>query len=49
MDGERVDQYEIFEYVDRATSVRGLTDTETDLTHISSVLRSLAEADDLPF
>ena len=48
-DGEGVDQYEMFEYVDKESSMRGLTRDEGDLTHISSVLRSLAEADGLPF
>ena len=48
-DGEGVDQFELFEYLDRQSSMSGLTRDESDLTYISSVLRSLAEADDLPF
>ena len=48
-DGERVDQCEMFEYVDSPSSVRGLTETETDLTHISKVLKGLADADPFPF
>ena len=48
-DGEGVDQYELFEYVDSQSSMRGLTRDEGCLTHISEVLRSSVGAEDLPF
>ena len=49
MDGERVDQCEMFEYVDRDGSMRGLAQGEGGLRHISEVLKGLAEADPFPF
>jgi len=47
--GEKVDQHEMFEYVDRESSVRGLAPGDGDMTHISDVLKGLAEADPFPF
>jgi len=48
MDGERVDQWELFAYVDKDVSMSGIG-TGTGLTHISDVLRSSFGGEDLPF
>ena len=48
-DGEGVDQYELFEYLDKESSVSALDEDEDTLTPIAEVLRSLAVLDDLPF
>jgi len=48
MDGERVDQGELFEYVDKDVSMSG-KGTGTGLIHISDVLRSWSSDQDLPF
>ena len=47
LDGERVDQYELFDYVDSSGSVSALNEDEDGLVPIADVLRSLS--DDLPF
>jgi len=47
-DGERVDQGEMFAQVDKVSSVSGLVEGE-GLVPIAEVLRSLADADGLPF
>jgi len=47
-DGEGVDQHELFTEVDSTRSMSAPR-TEADLTPIADVLRSLADADDLPF
>ncbi len=47
-DGDRVDQCELFDHVDSASSVSGSVSGE-GLTPIADVLRSLAVADGLPF
>ena len=46
-DGQAVDQYEMFEYVDKQGSVSALSRGRGELAHIADVLRSSAE--DLPF
>ena len=49
-DGERVDQGELFEYVDSTRSVSALFRSRGELTPIASVLRSPGVVpDDLPF
>ena len=48
-DGEGVDQYELFEQVDSLGSVSALSRGRGELTPIADVLRSLADADGLPF
>ena len=47
--GERVDQAELFEYLDRDSSMRGLARGSGDLIHISEVLSPYLEEDGLPF
>ena len=47
--GERVDQFEMFEYVDSTSSMSALGRGRGELTHISKVLSSAFGADDLPF
>jgi len=47
LDGEALDQYELFEYVDSRVSVSALSRSRSELTPIADVLRSLAN--DLPF
>ena len=49
MDGEALDQYELFAQVDRQSSMSALSREEGQLTPIADVLRSLAVADGLPF
>ena len=49
MDGEAVDQREMFEYLDTHGSVSALSRGRGELTPIAEVLRSLAVADGLPF
>ncbi len=46
--GEVVDQHELFDHVDRSSSVSAPR-SEAELTPIADVLRSLAVADGLPF
>ena len=46
-DGERVDQHELFEYVDSRGSVSALDEDEDGLVHISKVIEVVV--DDLPF
>ena len=48
-DGERVDQHELFDYVDSTGSVRASSRAGGQLVHISRVLRGSAGADSLPF
>ena len=48
-DGEGVDQYEIFDDLDTLGSVSALSRSRSELTPIADVLRSLSEADGLPF
>ena len=48
-DGERVDQHEMFEYLDNRVSMSAVDEDEGGLTHISKVLKGLAEADPFPF
>ena len=48
-DGEGVDQYELFEYLDETRSVSDAGEGEGELTHISKILPSVLSADDLPF
>ncbi len=48
MDGERVDQCEMFEYVDSTGSVSALSRSRSELTHIADVLESVVP-DGLPF
>ena len=48
-DGERVDQAELFDDLDTPGSVSALIESESDLTHISEVLRPYIEDDGLPF
>ena len=45
--GERVDQHELFEYLDSPCSVSALLETETGLVPIQEVLEVVL--DDLPF
>ncbi len=47
-DGEGVDQFEMFRHVDKPSSVSAPR-SRSQLTPIAEVLRSLADADDLPF
>ena len=47
--GERVAQSEMFRQVDDQGSVSALSRSGGEPVHISKVLRSLADADDLPF
>jgi len=49
MAGEAVDQHELFDYLDSSGSMSDLSRAEAELTPIAEVLRSLAEADGLPF
>ena len=47
-DGERVDQHELFEYLDSTGSVRALDEDEDGLVHISEIIPEVIE-DGLPF
>ena len=51
MAGERVDQGEMFEYLDSTGSVSASSRSRSELTHISSILPAALGfgADDLPF